>query len=176
MTVKTAKVQSRRQLRFDSFDEIRDDVNALVSGKIHTVGNWTFPQILEHLARGMDMAIDGADFKTSWVIRQAGKLMKKRVVRNAMQPGFKLPKSAKSLEPDDLPLDKALQHFRAALKRLAADNTRSPHPVFGEMTLEESNMLVLRHAELHLSFAMPEEEAKPESSGEKKDKAEKALK
>lgn len=164
MAVKTAKVQSRRQLRFDSFDEIREDVNALVSGKIHTVGNWSFPQILEHLARGMDMAVDGADFKASWVIRQAGKLLKKRVVRDAMQPGFKLPKSAKSLEPDDLPLDKALQHFRTALKRVAAESTRAPHPVFGEMTLEETNQLMLRHAELHLSFAMPEEATAQEAA------------
>ena len=166
MTVKTSTVQDRRQLRFDSFEEIRGDVNSLVSMKVRTLGNWTLPQILEHLARSMDMAIDGADFKSGWAIRQLGKLMKKRVLKNPMSAGFKLPKHAASLVPDELPLDKALTHFRTALKRLEAETARSPHPVFGEMTLEESNLLQLRHAELHLSFVAPEEESGREAGGE----------
>jgi hypothetical protein len=170
MTVKTAKVSGRRQLRFDSFEEVRSDVNALVSGKVHTLGNWSLPQILEHLARSMDMAVDGADFKPNWAIRQLGRMMKKRVLKSPMQPGFTLPKIAKGLEPDELPLDKALQHFRSALKRLDAESTRAPHPVFGALTLEESNQLQLRHAELHLSFVAPGEEAEenePEAAAAK---------
>jgi hypothetical protein len=49
-----------------------------------------------------------------------------------------------------------LNELRAAIDRLNREPKRAPSPVFGKMTREEWDQLHLRHAELHLSFFVPE--------------------
>jgi hypothetical protein len=71
-----------------------------------------------------------------------------------MPAGFKLPPTAqKQLQgPGDTDVHEALDSLQVAVRRLQQDPHRAPHPVFGQMTLDEWNQLHLRHAELHLSF------------------------
>ncbi len=42
------------------------------------------------------------------------------------------------------------------IDRLNREPQRYPSPVFGKMTKEEWDQLHLRHAEMHLSFYVPE--------------------
>jgi hypothetical protein len=49
----------------------------------------------------------------------------------------------------------ALANLRAATERVRRETKRSPNPGFGAMSLEEWNLLYLRHAELHVSYCLP---------------------
>ena len=45
----------RRQLHFSSLDEAAADAEALAGGEVMTSGNYSFGQIMEHLARTIDV-------------------------------------------------------------------------------------------------------------------------
>jgi len=50
----------------------------------------------------------------------------------------------------------ALAMLRQAVHRLTHDTHRVPNVVFGELSLDEWDKLHLRHAEMHMSFLLPE--------------------
>ena len=92
------------------------------------------------------------------MIRLFAPLIKKRLLRGPMSPGFKLPPAAaKELIPETpISAEPGLNELRSAIERLNCETHRAPSPVFGKMTREEWDQLHLRHAELHLSFFVPE--------------------
>ena len=57
MAVDTAKVVARRELHFQSIQDILDDVEAVQAApQIETLGNWSAGQIFKHLANTIDMS------------------------------------------------------------------------------------------------------------------------
>jgi Protein of unknown function (DUF1569) len=156
--VKTSKVAGRRELHFTKIAEIQADAESLARGNVRQLGNWTLGTALAHLARTMKMSLDGAHFRPNFMIRLFAPLIKKRLLRGPMSPGFKLPPAAaKELVPETpLSTEQGLNELGAAIERLNRESKRAPSPVFGQMTREEWDQLHLRHAELHLSFFVPE--------------------
>jgi hypothetical protein len=157
-SVDTTKVAGRRVLRFESLDAILAEVEALAKAKqIHSLGNWSAGQNLAHVALTMTRSMDGFPSNMPWVLRAAMRLfMKGRLLRKPMSPGFKAPKRA-GLSPDAVSTEEGLSRLRAALARMKAEKRRVPSPFLGELTVEEWNQLHCRHAELHLSFLVPDE-------------------
>jgi hypothetical protein len=155
MTVETTKAQRRRDLHFSSYDELLAEARALASQPTRQLGNWSLGQICEHLAKAMDMAIDGPPYKPSWPLRVLGPFVKKRVITRGMSPGFKLPKNAGTLIPQPAETAAGIAALETAIARLERTPQRLPHFVFGPMTREEWDQLHFRHAELHLSFIVP---------------------
>ncbi len=155
MTVDTTKVTQRRDVRYNSFDELLDDARRLVAADTVTLGNWSLGQILEHVAKALDMTVDGFNMTAPWYVRLVGRFVLKRFLHKKMPAGFKLPASAKALLPPETDAAAALEHLERAVARIKSESRRAPHPVLGPLTLEESNLLQLRHAELHLSFVKP---------------------
>jgi hypothetical protein len=151
MSIDTAP---RRQVRYNSFDEVLEDAERAVHGKAETTGNWSLGQILEHLAIANDKSIDGFGFQAPFPVRMiAGTFLKRRFLEKGLKPGFQLPKrGVEVLVPDEIDAGSALDHLRRSVQRLKSESKRSPHPFFGRMALDESNCLNLRHAELHMSF------------------------
>jgi hypothetical protein len=49
MAVATKSVTGRRQLQFNTIDEILADVERLNQGQIKALGNWSSGQVLKHL-------------------------------------------------------------------------------------------------------------------------------
>lgn len=157
MTVDTATVQGRRKLTFRSFDEVLADAEKLVSSpNTKTLGNWPLSQLLTHLATGINNSIDGTSAKAPWFLRLVGPFVKRRIIKNGMSAGFKVPKDreAGSFPAASSPQE-ALGKLRAAVGRLKQERMTARNPVFGKMAHEEWTQLHLRHAELHLSFAVP---------------------
>jgi hypothetical protein len=73
-----------------------------------------------------------------------------------MSPGFKLPEDAAGeLVPGPTALEEGLDSIRRGLDRLRTETRRSPHPVLGQLTLDQWTQVHCRHAELHLSFLIP---------------------
>jgi hypothetical protein len=155
--VNTAKVSGRRELHFSKIAEIQTDAENLARQNVQQLGNWTPGTALAHLARTMKMSLDGADFRPPFMIRLFAPLIKKRLLRGPMKPGFKLPeKAAEELIPKtSVTTEQGLSELRSVIDRLNREPNRAPSPVFGQMTREEWDQLHLRHAELHLSFFVP---------------------
>lgn len=78
MTVATKKVQGRRTVRYASLSELLSDAEQLSAMKTRTLGNWSFGQILKHIAMSLDSSIDGAGFALPVPARWLMSLLMKR--------------------------------------------------------------------------------------------------
>lgn len=155
MTVDSGRVQARRKLHFSSYDEVLAEVHSLASQPTRQLGNWSLGQICEHLAKAVDMAIDGPPYKASWFLRVVGPFLKNRIITRGMSPGFKLPKNAASLIPAPTDAAEGIAALEEAIARLERTSERLPHFVFGPLTRDEWDQLQFRHAEMHLGFIVP---------------------
>ena len=155
-------MSARRTVRYSTMSEIIDDAEQLI-GNHHTVGNWSFGQICQHLAKAMVGSIDGFGFQAPWFARWfIAPLMKNSVLTKGMKPGFNLPKSAAPILPDaSVPAEDGLRQLKAAIDRLSHETPTAPHPFFGKLASEEVMQLHLRHSELHMSFIVPGSNGQP---------------
>jgi hypothetical protein len=156
--VNTSKVVGRRELRFSTLDEMSAEAERLAAAKnVRALGNWTLGQALGHLAAAMNMAVDGAKIRPPWFIRMMGRMFKKQVLKK-MSAGYNLPANAAKdlIPPSTLSTSEGITRFRTALARLKTTPNRAPSPFLGPLTREESDRLQMCHAELHLSFFVPE--------------------
>ena len=62
-TVNTAKVTGRRQLSFQSYDELLADLDRFGSGSVRQLGDWWPGQNCRHLATVYNNSIDGFTLK-----------------------------------------------------------------------------------------------------------------
>src|SRR5689334_11827743 len=77
MAVATKSVTGRRQLHFDTLDDVLADVEQLNRGQIKNLGNWSPGQVLKHLTILMTGSLDGFHHRAPWFIRLVGKVVKK---------------------------------------------------------------------------------------------------
>jgi hypothetical protein len=159
--VDTRRVRPRRQVRFQSFDEFLADAERLAERPVRELGNWTLAQIFDHLARSMNVSVDGTPERFPWAQRIALRLVRKRIIAHPMMPGYNVPENvAALLRPETTAgLRESLWKLRSAAIRFQATSNFPPHPAFGMLTRDEYHSLALRHAELHLSFIEPDEGA-----------------
>ena len=149
---------NRRQLRFESIDEVLADVEKIVAaahaGSLQQTGNWTPGQIMAHLAAWIEYGYDGYPIKTPWFIRMILRLTLPGLLKNGMKPGIKIPGVSRgTVGQDGQPLDQAAQRLQKAFLRLKnGEQCTYDSPGFGAMSHEDRIRLNLRHAELHLSF------------------------
>jgi hypothetical protein len=155
--IKTSRVAGRRQLHFNTLEDILADVDRLAACKeVHNLGNWSPGQVLHHVALVMDKSIDGFAYHLPAVVRFVARLLKRRFLTRPMAAGYRMPSNAaKELGPPATSWEEGLQRIRTAIARLRGQTTRAPHPVFGKFTADEWGQLHCRHAELHLSFLVP---------------------
>ncbi len=154
--INTKNVKGRRRVHYDTYDDALADAEQLASGEVRTLGNWSYGQILRHLAMAVDTMIDGAPFRIPKPVQFMMRLlMKKRMLRETLSPGFRLPKRASALVPPDTSVEEGLQMLRTAIERLSTESKRAPHAGFGVMTPEEWDQFQLRHFEMHMSFVLP---------------------
>lgn len=156
--IDTRRVTGRRSLRFNSVPEMLADAERLAAGPHRTLGNWTLGQILGHIANGLKMGVDGADQAAPWPVRVVVRtFFMKRMLQRGFRPGFKLPQRvARKIVPPPLETDEGLRRLRDAVDRWQREPQRAMHPLFGQITPEQWEQSQLRHAELHLSFVVPE--------------------
>lgn len=155
---------ARRVLKFQSLDEIMADAEQVALGSSRALGQWSPGQIFIHLARGLDLTIDGSS-PAPWYVRFVGRtFLKKRFLVQTMQSGWKVP--AKSLVPGETETIAGLNALRSAIQRMKSTTVRQPHPIFGILTPDEWIAFHCRHAELHLSFLVPQNgSSPPETAG-----------
>jgi hypothetical protein len=158
MSIDTRKVKSRRKVEFASLQDILADAERMSGGNVRTLGNWSTDQIFAHLAKSMQGSIDGSKFTAPWYFRLIGLLMKKRMLKGPMPPGFQLPPdAARELVPGPKSTEEGLSELHAAIARLERESKHAPNAVLGKLTKEEWDQLHCTHAALHMSFLAAQE-------------------
>lgn len=148
----------RRDVRYANLAEFLRDAERLAAMRVQTVGNWTYAQILQHLATAIQGSLDGYGFKAPWFARCViAPLVKNRILTKRMPAGIRLPTRAEGLiPPADVALESSLAELRQQLARWGTgERDMAPHPFLGRLASQEWNSLHLRHAELHMSFVVP---------------------
>ena len=159
MAVDVKNVIGRRKVAIDSYDDILRDAEQLIrGGKIRSLGNWTAGQNFEHLARAMDVSIDGVSYKMPLWMRTIARFFKSWFLNRPFKPGFQLPTQ---LENDFGPSpfisdEEGFRLLTEAVARIKSTERRAPSPAFGEMPESDWIKLHCRHAALHLSFLVNE--------------------
>jgi Protein of unknown function (DUF1569) len=155
--VDTSKVTGRRELRFASFDEMLAEAARLAaSPDTKMLGNWPLGELFSHLGSAIDNSIDDTFGRAPWFFRMIGPFLKRRFITKGFSPGFKLPKEIEAKHyPTGRSLQEALDALRQAVGRTRTEQMTGRHPVLGKLTNDEWTQLHLRHAEMHLSFAVP---------------------
>ena len=154
--IDTKVVTGRRKLHFQNHDEVLADAERLHAGGYRRLGNWSLGRMAKHLAGGMNIGLDGAPFRAPLLLRFVAKnFLKKRTLRK-MTPGFRLPaRIARHVVPGETSDAEGLDALREATRRWKTESQRHPQPFFGSLTPDEWDQLVLRHAEMHMSFLVP---------------------
>lgn len=158
--INTAKVTDYRKLRFNTFAELRAELDAVeraaASGTLRLTGNWSLGQIFSHLAAFINYAFDGYPpnmRNPPLFIRLILKLMKNKFLHKNLPRGVKIPRiEGGTVGMDERPVPEALAIMRKALDRLEAGAPSQPNPIFGPMSHAEWQQMHLRHAELHLGY------------------------
>jgi len=153
----------RRSLCFETLDDLLAEVDRVVEadreGRLHRGGNWTTGQVLGHIAAWIEYGYEGYPMpKPPFLVRLMARWFLKRVLRDGMRPGFKIPGvEGGTYGTEEMPTEAAAERLRRAVKRLQAGEPARYHsPAFGPMSEEDRIRLTLRHAELHLSFLLPQ--------------------
>lgn len=147
---------TRRQLKFDSLDQVMPEVERLLAGHV-TVGRWSLAQILNHLAQTIQVSMDGGPDKYSWAVRRlVGPLLRRLSLWfNWIPAGVRAPKMY--LPRPGGAADKEAEALRAAMARFASHpGPFDEHPLFGRMTGAQWRRFHCVHCAHHLSFALPE--------------------
>lgn len=152
-----------RTLRFADYRAVRAELDRLESahrtGVVRALGNWSAGQIFQHVGRFIRFTFDGFPMKAPWLIAAAGRVMKPFIGKVKLRPGFKLPRGAEPLLPDDgVSFEDGLAELRAQIDRIeAGERMEQPSPLFGRLGHERWKTMHLDHAAMHLGFLVPHE-------------------
>ncbi|QDU07465.1 DUF1569 domain-containing protein [Gimesia aquarii] len=157
MPINTKTVQDRRDVHYNSMDQLLKDAELMVVGPSRTLGNWSLGQILEHLAITMHKSIDDFPALAPWPLRVMIKLtMKQKFLTQPMPAGFQISSKMEAVRPKEHDAVKTLSELHEAIERLKQETPQALNPGLGRLTVDEWNAFHLRHAELHMSFVTSE--------------------
>lgn len=148
----------RRTVKYRGYEMILEDAETIAGGNYVTVGNWSFGQILDHLAKSFHASIDGVGFQLPWLARVCATcFLKGRFLNKTIPSGFQIPStSSDRFAPGaSVTVEEGLSRLRHAVHRCKSEKNRAPHPLFGRLPAAEWDRFSLRHAELHMSFVVP---------------------
>lgn len=152
--VDTRKV-ARRDVHFERIDDLLADVDGLGSAPV-TAGNWSAPEIVQHVALVIDASLDGFVGRAPRYLRLIVPLFKKRVLTKPMPAGLKIPATIERIAPDPATTwSAAVEHLRNSVRRFREQDRLHPSPLLGALSHNEWEQLHCRHAEMHFSFLMP---------------------
>jgi hypothetical protein len=152
----TKDVPRRRELHFNTLDDVVADAERLVASRTtRVIGNWPLDRLLTHLALVINRSIDGMSSMRPWHRRLFGLFAKPWILKYGMPAGIKLSKDREAAAyPQANSLEDALAILKNAVERMRHEQASAVNPLCGKLTHEEWTQFHLRHAELHLSFAL----------------------
>jgi len=139
-------------------DDIDNEAERLASTDVEMLGDWSLGQVFRHLAIAFNGSIDGFAFRLTWPeILFVRVFIKKRLLAEGIRPGHGFSRRWDSVRPGETSVSEGIAILRMAVVRFATETKRSPHPAIGALSPDEWYQFHLRHAELHMSFAVPKD-------------------
>ena len=148
-SINTKTVDGRRTVCYESLIAFLEDAERLANCEVRTIGNWSQGQIYEHLARSLDVSIDGTDLMSAPFRLVLNLFLKKKFLQEAIPAGFQAPDK---FVPAETSVEDGLASLQRAVARQNEVKERALHPGFGKLSPEEWGLFNLRHAEMHMSF------------------------
>jgi hypothetical protein len=154
MRVTTVAASRYRSLRFstlrEALDEAKRCAEAAREGRLSSCGQWSPGTLFGHLAFWINAGFDGYPIKIGFLMRLAGRLMKRGMLSKSSR-GVKIPGApGGTLGVEELSVEVGLAQFERAVLRLEGRAPASPNPLLGPLTHQEWLALHIRHAEGHL--------------------------
>lgn len=153
---------SRRELHFESLDDVLRDVESLQAGGCESLGRWELSQTCLHLADWMQFPLDGFPRQPApirgllWLLRHTiGRRQFQRILATGRMPagGPTMPETVHVSGGEDAA---AVERLRHAITRFDAHSgPLHPSPLFGPMDHDQARRLQLIHCAHHLSFLRP---------------------
>lgn len=160
----TKQVTGRRELRFDSFDDVLADAEQVTFQPHHTLGNWTAAENLDHMAIPIEWATDGypAGMSAPLFFKVVGPMLKGRFLKKGFPAGIEPPPTMAGFGTprENISLEDAMQRLRTAIERFKANGTIEKNLLVGRMSKPQWEQFNCRHCELHLSFIVPGDSVK----------------
>lgn len=146
----------RRNLQFDSFDQIHQDVERLLQGEYERAGNWDLAQICKHLALAVTGSMADLPNRGSRILQTVmGPFWRWRVFRTKKLPErIPTPKAAVP-QPGGDPVRAAKQLQRALERFEQHEGPWANHPMMGKFNRHQWHDFHLIHCAHHLSFLIP---------------------
>ena len=152
------KKAERRNLRFESLDDLVADAEGVLSVPHETTGNWNASQIVGHVTDLIAVANGHRTLHVPWPLRLAGRVAKRfGLLNRPIKPGFKAPGGVQQRvqEHAGKTPEQALAYLRSEAQHAENHAMTRPNPFFGRLTHDQWETLHCRHAELHFSFMRP---------------------
>lgn len=152
----------RRNLRFNSLDEVVADVENLRVRGYEKGGNWNVAQVAGHLANWLGYPVNGfpkagclvGGFLGLMRATVGKKLLRQTLVSGSMRAGGQtMPESVPAATDDEAAAVAQLNEAVRRFKEHAGEYY--PSPLFGRLTRDEALQLQLIHCAHHLSFLVP---------------------
>lgn len=142
-----------REVRFKNLEEAIAEIKRLENIPKKTIGKWSYYQILNHCAEGIECSMDGYSANVPWLIRKTiGQIIKHKLfLQGYMDHGAINPTAPKIREEgnEKIALERLLNAFERFKKH---DKKLYPHPFFDELSKEEFQKLHAYHVANHLCF------------------------
>jgi hypothetical protein len=158
--INTKQVTDRRELHFDTLQQILDDAQTVTAGgdpdAVRCLGNWSAAQNIHHVAQTIRMSREGfGDVTVPLPMKLIGNVL--RITGRTAKPfpaGIKPPPkvAASFAPPDDIDLPAALQLLADQVRLATPGSLTAKSPLFGRLSDAQWRELHCRHGELHLSF------------------------
>lgn len=152
---------TRRELRFDSLDDVVRDAESLLATGYDRAGTWDLAQVCGHLADWLTYPVAGfprAPLPIRVMLRLVratlGRKMFEKYLREGMPAGK--PTMPQSVHPAGGDPAAAIARLREATRAFRAHpGEYLPSPLFGRLNRDDATRLQLAHAAHHLSFLIP---------------------
>lgn len=146
-----------RQLSFDSFDQVIEDIQQLRAHGYSRGGQWNLTKMSDHLAKTLDAGMHGGIKPMPWLLRATiGKLMTEYIVKTGHMPsGYQAPSELQPVdarEDDPVGIDACVESLRAARD---FQGPLEPHPFCLGLSLAKWKRLMLVHCAHHFSYLQP---------------------
>ncbi|MFK8114648.1 MAG: DUF1569 domain-containing protein [Rubripirellula sp.] len=163
--------RARRELRFETLEEVAQEAKRLLQDGYVSTGNWSLAQVCGHLNDWMGFSMDGYA-PAPLPIRVVLWLMKvtvgRRQLESVFEAGFRdrLPTVPATVHAADEQgdLDAVDQLIETIHRFHAFDGPIAPSPLYGALSKEEAVRLQLVHCAHHLRFLEPGPSSEPKTS------------
>jgi hypothetical protein len=155
---------TRRELRFDSLDDVVRDAETLLARGYDKAGTWDLAQVCGHLANWLTYPLDGfprPPLPVRLILAVMRNMVGKRELRRVLDSG-RMPAGGPTVRESVPPAGgdpaAAVARLRAAAERFRDHpGPVRPSPLFGALTRDEATRLQLVHCAHHLSFLIPKQ-------------------